>query len=348
MEIDYALRLNAPNDSRTLWQVWLFLQRADIWVQQFRLVIILYNCFILSTLVDSCSNNFRQFRQKYRVSKALTEKVETSTTKSFQGDGVSESPLALRSQPFYDLANLLLEVAYQKSLYDQHQSEIAKARTVDKVKAHIDLLREPGNDVIPKTSAEYHEAIFECLALVVHRNTEGPDAWPIFDAQRSVMDLVLQPLRSSASSGFCVSRDIQGFEASDILSMFAKAKDRETSNRFSIRASAVKKLSSALDPRSNRFSRTHGLDGSVKKTADKPTMVWTTNACGKCKRVFPSGEEKTTHEAEKSYHCPTCRMCLSSGSRAERNTAYHREELRDARWSVRRASCLAINQKLEQ
>ncbi|MCJ1263723.1 hypothetical protein MMC22_003593 [Lobaria immixta] len=330
VEMDYALRLDAQTRRPNLWQGWLFLQRADIWEQQLRLAILLCDCFIRSTLVHGWANNFWHFRQKYRAGRAPINSVKTSMKYTFPSDEASTSPLALRSQQFYDLAILLLEVAYQKSLYDQHRLEVAKAQTVDDLKTHIKLLKERSKDVIPRMGEGYHEAIFECLNLIVHRDIEGPEDQLIFDTQRVVLDMVLQPLRSSASSGFRISRRVQNFKATDIVSMFAKVKEDEPSNRHSTPVSAFEKLSS----RSNEFSRTHGLDGSVRKTPDRPAEVQSTIACRRCKKMFPSWREAATHRAEKGDYCPICQVCLLSGSLETHTVTNHREEPRDMRWSV--------------
>lgn len=191
VEMDNALRLNASNRRANLWHGWLFLQRASIWEQQLSLSILLCDCFIHSTLVDGWSRDFWHFRQKYRAGKAPTDNVITSDTKPVQIDGASKSPLALRSQQFYHLTILLVEVAYQKSLFDQYRSKIAQAQTVAELKTHITLLQERSKVVIPRMGAGYHEAIFKCLTLIVHRDIEGQNAWPIFDTQHTAIEVIL-------------------------------------------------------------------------------------------------------------------------------------------------------------
>ena len=335
VEMEYALRLNAPNRPPNLWQGWLFLQRADIWEQQLRLVILLCDCFIRSTLVDGWANNFWHFRQKYRVGKAPKKDAIASKTVVHQCDGASKIPLALRSKQFDDLAVLLLEVAFQKSLYSQHQVEMMKVQTVAEMKTYMNFLHKRSKEVIPRMGAGYHAAISECLNLVVHREVEGPNARPIFDVQRNVIDMVLQPLRSSASSGFRISRGIRSFKAADVSSLFAKVETDEASYRFSVPLTAFEKLSSALDPRANAFSRTHGPDGSLRKPVALPKLDQSTTTCGECKKVFSSVKEMERHKAEKRGYCPTCRVCLSSGSWEEHDSRYHRVEPKDVRWSVR-------------
>ena len=330
LEMDNALRFNCESRMPTIWQGWLFLQRADIWERQLKLASYLCECFIRSSLMDGWANNFWYYRQCYRVTNTSSPAIQTDGEGSAR-DTLLQTSIGQRSKQFHDLALLLLEIAFQKPMYVHVQVEMQSLGTIDDVKAYVKQLKDISKDVIPRMGEGYHEAVFECLELVMHKDTEGFGVRPLFQMQSHIIDTILQPLRSSASSGFRHSRG-KAFDPMSMKNLYtniAKFEAEEASHRFS--DSSVLRNSGAK-PLSNSFYRTHGPDGSLRKTSDAQNGGQTTVACRYCKMGFPSEHGLTSHKTRSDGFCSECRICLPSISRSEHDKYYH--STYDLRWSL--------------
>lgn len=336
LEMFYALKPKSESLHPSLWQGWLFLQRADIWERQVNLAAFICKCFICSSLVDGWANNFWQRRQDYRViNTSSLEMMPTATELSSSVNStVLQNVFGPRSKQFHDLALVLSEIAFQKSLYPERQAKLRNVSTVNEMSCYMNDLEEESKRVVPRMGEGYREAISECLKLVMHRDMENADARPLFQMQRQAMDSILQPLNSSATSGFRISRGIQSYKAADINDLFAKVEQQGKSQRFSTPNGVLQMWDSTPTSGLNSFSRTHNPDGSVKKLFDSSETRQSIAICYDCRNHFLSKMEVASHKAKNNDYCRACSVCLPSTTRSEHDRTVHSTENRSERWTV--------------
>ena len=207
--MDSALQPYLDGHEATLWQGWLFLQRADIWEQQVWLASFLCECFIRSTLVCGWTKNFWQQRHNYRVTNAPAPDHGCQTMTI--GGSISSANLATvireRSEPYFDLYLLLLEIAYQKPLYNTYWEQLQEAKTVESFEFRVEQYKSHNKDILHRVGQGYLEAMSACLQLVKHKNDKTPPYMEsIFSMQERIRDTVHRPLCTLASSGFRRSR----------------------------------------------------------------------------------------------------------------------------------------------
>ena len=200
-----------PNEQgqATLWQGWLFLQPADIWERQLWLAGFLCECFVRSSLLDGWADNFWYSRQTYRVVNSPCMPVEAEKPRELDSQLFksqlyknAKNVLVRVSKQYFDLAILLLEIGLQRPLYSQHQEELFAAGTASTIDAYIKYLEQLSKSVIPRMGEGYHKAVYGCIQHIMVEEEKPLVARPMFEKQTEVMDTILQPLRSSAASGF--------------------------------------------------------------------------------------------------------------------------------------------------
>lgn len=323
-----ALQLNLKKGQPNLWQGWLFLQRVDIWERQVWLAGFLCECYIRASLVVGWTNNFWHCRQNYRVTSNATSESSPGESDKLESthDMSSKTVLGPRSRQFFDLALLFLEIGFQKTLYSQRWKAMEEIRTSGDIQLYIENFQKTCKEVIPRMGEGYHQAVAECLQLVMHKDIEGPYARPIFQTQSHMIESILQPLRSSASSGFRRSRGIWTYKSTDIKKLHAKVEEHQNSHRFSAPTAGISNPMSSFSP----FSRTHRPDGSVKSFVGGIGGGQGAVSCPRCKTVFPSQEALTSHGTKNNGYCQTCRVCLPNESLTEH---HKRHNYGDSRWS---------------
>ena len=318
-----ALQSNEQGQA-TLWQGWLFLQPADIWERQLWLAGFLCECFIRSSLLCGWANNFWYYRQTYRVINSPSPHVEAGKPSEIESLPSKNTKAALGpvSRQYFDLAVLLLEVGLQRPLYNHYQLELS-ATSRNTFDAYIKRLEHLSESTIPRMGERYHKAVYGCLQHIVFGEKEPLDARPMFEKQTDAMDTILQPLRSSAASGFRRSRGVS--------SISAGIKDLLTKVHLNPHGpSWLPVLESASVPKENWFSRTHRPDGTMLKSWYHKAWGRNTFSCHLCKISFSSQKDFESHKTKNSEFCQDCRLCLPSESLAEH---YKLDHPNNARWS---------------
>ena len=253
----------------TLWQGWLFLQPADIWERQLQLAGFLCECFIRSSLLDGWANNFWYFRQTYRVINSPSMNVEPE--KPCEIDSLPSKNikpvLGPVSRQYLDLAVLLLEVGLQRPLYSQHQEELFATSRTSTVNTYIKRLEQLSKSVIPRMGEGYHTAVYGCMQHIVVGEEDPLDARPMFEKQTEAMDTILQPLRSSAASGFRRSQGV-GWINGATKNLLIKTQPNSQGPSW------LRDLENASVPKENQFSRTHRSDGTMLKSSYSNNTRW--------------------------------------------------------------------------
>lgn len=174
----------------------------------------------------------------------------------------------------------------------------------------------------------YHKPVCACLQQIVIREKEQLDPQTMFEKQTYAMDTILQPLHSSAASGFRRSQGVNSVNAAS-KNLLARVQANPK------RPSWFPVSESAPVPEENRFSRTHRPDGSmINSWVNK---VWNCKmlSCHLCRSFYPSQKGLESQKTKNSEFCQDCRLCLPSESLAEHYKLHHPN---NARWSSAPAS----------
>ena len=317
--IHRALHLTVKEGLPSLWKGWIFLQRADIWEQQVWLASFLCECFIRASLVHEWVRDFWHGRRAYRITSDSTSEsgVDEPYDIGFPLETVGNTILGPLNCQCLDLALLLLEIGFQKPLYRQKWGLLQQIGKQYGIKDYITELRLKTKDIIPRMGGKYYEAIDECLKLVVHPNAEGPSGKDIFQIQRQddMVQKILRPLLSLASSGFYRSRGFSTYKIRNVRNLHVMAEGQQISIRPS---------STPFGPNYHQHKPAKAVSKPEKRGQD---FVF----CAKCNRFFPSHEALISHNVRNGDFCHWCQVCLSSKSLVEHDRIRH--PAGDLRWS---------------
>ena len=231
-DLDKSLSLSGET---SLWQVWLFQQRAVMWVDQIQLAVYLYEAIIASRRLQGRTSSwpvgFWQARRSFRINhfpqhrrreakfsgqppmdnrstetKASKGKTVSTTADALEKDFGYLSTEAALLEEFpenitrcmeYHIAIVLLEVALQRPLYDTAQTLYRQpvGRPIPEI--HLrNLLKEAETRMGPS----YCDRIRQCQELV-NTSTDDRDESEDFSEQLSHMDN-LKSLQALATAGF--------------------------------------------------------------------------------------------------------------------------------------------------
>ena len=313
-------------DRQCLWQGWLFLQRADIWDRQSFFAEFLCQCFLRSLLMTTWAQNFWQRRQKYRISNSeLDAEAEQTGMIVSSAELASATRLNLRSVQFFDLAMLLLEVASQKAQYTQWRRQLFESGKKEAMLNFFHTFRLFSRDMIPRMGEKYHDSISGCLEMVTE--LAASKGLSDFHTQNRAEALILEPLQSSASSGFRRSRGIHAYKSADLKNLQARVALQEKVSRASVPVEPYSIREPPVDSYSQLTARERGNMKTIDAGRDRQGFI----ACRRCRNRFASQDELDQH-TRSSDHCSVCRTCIQFGSLPAHNREYHR--IVDPRWSV--------------